>query len=368
MSASRIAAFLRHAAVAGVGGACVVGVVGTARAQSTGAPSSVGASASPGTDIGSSGAAPARGAVVEKQLTDLPEDARVVPRGPTIPDLEHTAAEASFEQTIASVKPKPGGGVGGVPTDDTSLTSHLFEMDFEIPVVRQTFYVGGQWAFAAARSPAQEDARFIAGQPEVFARVVHPGPHDDFALGAGLGLMAPIVTYDDLDDSKRVQTATTSALVGIVRPWDLSMFLDRRVTARPWIDIRVGRHEFIAQVRQGLDVAMRSGVPSSTSATGAFSGEVGDVELISITSLYLGWQPTRELAVGVEAWDVYLLKTQLPISDRDRTVFALSPGFRFFYRWVEPGVSLLFPVGSPLLGAVDNYVALRIDMRVWFDR
>src|SRR5205823_3987539 len=242
---------------------------------------------------------------------------------------------------IASVKPKSGGGVGGVPTDPGSLTSHLFEADFEIPLVRQTFYVGGQYAFAAARSPAQHDARFISGQPELFARVAHAGPDEDYAIGAGLGLMPPLVTYDDLDDAQRVQTATTSALVGIVRPWDLSMFLDRRVTARPWIDLRVGRHKFIVQLRQGLDVAMRSGVPSSTSAGGAFQGKVGDIEMISVTALYVGWQPTPELALGVEAWDVYLLKTQLPISDRDRTVFAISPGFRFFYRWVEPGVSLL---------------------------
>jgi hypothetical protein len=146
------------------------------------------------------------------------------------------------------------------------------------------------------------------------------------------------------------------------------MFFDRRVTARPWLDLRVGRHKFIVQLRQGLDVALRSGVPSGASANAAFAGKVGDIEMISITALYLGWQPTPEVAIGVEAWDVYLLKTQLPVSDRDRTVFALSPGFRMFYKWVEPGVSLLLPIGAPLLGAVDNYVALRIDLRVWFDR
>jgi hypothetical protein len=318
--------------------------------------------------IGSTGSAPARTTTNEKELTDLPEDARVLPRGPTIPDLQHTAAEASLEQTIASVKPKAGGGVGGVPTDDAALTSHLFEADFEIPVVRQTVYVGGQYAFAAARSPAQHEARFVSGQPEIFGRIAHGGPDESWAIGAGLGFMAPLVTYDDLDDAKRVQTATTSALVGIVRPWDLSMFFDRRVTARPWLDLRVGRHKFIVQLRQGLDVAMRSGVPSGASANAAFAGKVGDIEMISITALYIGWQPTPELALGVEAWDVYLLKTQLPVGDRDRTVFALSPGFRMFYKWVEPGVSLLLPIGAPLLGAVDNYVALRIDLRVWFDR
>lgn len=317
--------------------------------------------------IGGSGNAPARAQTLEKELSDLPADVRVIPRGPTIPDLQHTSSEASLEQTIASVNPKTSTAAVGVPTNEGALTSHIFEADFEIPLVRQTLYVGGQYAFAAARSPAQHDARFISGQPEIFGRIAHGGPDEQWAVGAGLGVMAPIVTYDDLDDGKRTQTATASALVGIVRPWDLSMFLDRRVTARPWIDLRIGR-KIVAQVRQGLDVAMRSGVPSSTSAVGPFAGKVGDVEMVSITSVYLGWQPTPELALGVEAWDVYLLKTSLPITDRERTVFAVSPGFRMFYRWVEPGVSLLFPIGSPLLGAVDDYVALRIDMRVWFGR
>ncbi|GAC1364498.1 MAG: hypothetical protein NVSMB47_16090 [Polyangiales bacterium] len=322
-----------------------------------------------GSGIGSgSGNVPARPAQLEKELTDLPADARVLPRGPTLPDLQHTASEASFEQTIASVRPKPGGLGSGADTSDGNLTSHLFDFDVEIPVVRQALYVGGRYGFAAARSPTQHSAKFISGQPEVFARVAHAGAADKWAVGAGFGTIFPVVTYDALDDATRLQTATPASLVGIVRPWDLSSFLDRRVTLRPWIDLRVGRNKLLAQFRQGLDVAVRSGVASQGSAAGAVPGRVGDIDLISVSTLYLGWQPTPELAIGVEAWEVYLLKTSLPISDQQRTAFALSPGFRFFYRWIEPGVSLLVPIGAPLLGAVDSYVALRVDLRVWFGR
>ena len=68
---------------------------------------------------------------------------------------------------------------------------------------------------------------------------------------------------------------------------------------------------------------------------------------------------------ALDAMDVQIYSFVIPTLI---IVFAISPGFRFFYRWVEPGVSLLLPVGAPLLGAVDNYVALRVDLRVWFGR
>jgi hypothetical protein len=285
--------------------------------------------------------------------TSLPEDVALLPHGPTIPDLQHTAAEATFEQTIASVTPNGGG----------SLEAQLFKADVEVPLVRHTLYVGGHWAFAAARSPAQHDARFVSGQPEVFGRIARGSPDEGYAFGAGLGLLPPLFVYDDLDDGQRLKTTTTSALVGIVRPWDLTTFFDRRVTSRPWIDLRIGRNRFIAQIRQELDFALRTGAP----ATGSFGDHVGDLEIVSVTALYFGWRPTDQIALGCEAWEVHLLKTNMPVSDRDRTVFTLSPGIRFFERWIEPGASLLIPFGAPLLGAVDNYVALRLDMRVWLE-
>src|SRR5579859_4470821 len=154
---------------------CALGVGSIARAQS---PS--GTSASPSGAIGGSSGAPARETLVEKELTDLPEDVRVIPRGPTIPDLQHSASEASIEQTIATVKPKPG--ALGSSAFDGNLTSHLFEADVEFPIVRQTFYVGGQFCFAAARTPAQRDVHFVPSQPEIFARVVHGGPDEKWAV------------------------------------------------------------------------------------------------------------------------------------------------------------------------------------------
>jgi hypothetical protein len=313
---------------------------------------------SAGGDIGGSANAPTRQVSEEHELTNLPKSVRISPRAPTLPDLTHTASELAGEHTIASVKPHEG----------ERLASHLFHFDFEIPLVERLLYVGGDYGFAAARSPEHTHARFVSGQPQVFGRVVWVEPKDKYALGAGLGVIAPIVTYDSKDDGARLSSGTASSLIGIVRPWDISSFLDRRVTLRPWIDLRVGRRRFVAQFRQGVDISMRTGVATQSNDATGVHDKVGDIELLSISTLYLGWQPSDVLAIGVEAWEIYLLKTALPITDRDRSVFAISPGLRFTYRWVEPGVSVLFPIGPPLLGAVDSYMALRIDLRVWFWR
>ena len=117
-----------------------------------------------------------------------------------------------------------------------------------------------------------------------------------------------------------------------------------------------------------MDFAFRTGVPTESSDPNGVQAKVGNIEMLSISTLYFGWQPSPTLTLGVEAWEIYLLKTALPVTDQQRSVFAVSPGMRFTYRWVEPGVSVLFPIGPPLLGAVESYMAMRIDLRVWFGR
>lgn len=308
-----------------------------------------------------SGEAKARPDHVEEDLVGTPSETRSVPRGTALPDLTHQAPELSFEHTIASVTPR----VPLAATDRTRqrYSAHLFHLDYEMPLLRHV-YAGAEWGFAAARSPAETGSAFIAGQPQLFARAVRSFARDRYSVGAGLGLLPPVFTYDDKPDSARLAESTASTLVATVRPWDLSTFLDRRFTARPWIDMRVTWRRFVLQLRQGLDVNYR------TSAVGCTAGieceKSGDMQLMSTTTLFVGWRPTRDLALGLEAWEVYLLKTHVPIADRDRSVFALSPSVRFYYRWVEPAVSMLFPIGSPLLNASDGYFALRIDVRVRF--
>jgi len=294
---------------------------------------------------------------VEEDLVGTPRDLRTLPRAPTLPDLTHRASELSGEHTMASVRPRGAG-------DQPRLTAHIFSFDFEAPLGRG-FYAGSVWAFGAARAPEDTGgSKFVGGQPMLFARAVHTFQHERYAVGAGLGVLPPVFTYDDRDEASRIEASTASTLLAVVRPWDISTFLDRRLTARPWIDMRVQWRRALVQARQGVDVNFRTGAP--TCGVGSTCDRSGDLQLLSISTLYVAWQPTREVALGVEAWQVYVLETRLPIADRDRSAFAISPSVRFFYRWVEPAVSLLFPIGPPLLGTADSYFGLRIDMRVWF--
>lgn len=287
---------------------------------------------------------------------------RLLPRGPTLPDLTHGAAEGSFDQVTASVIPR----LGGDP-----LGSHLFHGDVELPVARWLF-VGGSYGAAvawarAATAPGAESAHFVSSQPEAWARVVHQGLGASYTLGAGLGVVPPLVTYDALDDERRLAQATASALVGILRPWDVPLFLDRRLTLRPWIDLRTSRKHLVAQFRGRMDFSLRTSRPPGL-ADEETRARTGELELFASAALYLGWRPTREVSLGLEGWEVYLLKTPLPLADRDRVTFALSPSVRLHFRWVEPAISVMLPLGRPLFGVAEGYVAVRVDVRVWLER
>jgi hypothetical protein len=330
-----------------------------------GAPSVATASAAPALRAAPSAMGDVSGS--DASLADL----RLLSRGPTLPDLTHAAAEGSFEQVTASVIPKGGG---------EPLGSHVFHGDVELPIAPWLF-LGGSYGAAVARAASSDptgaggasalggksEAHFVSAQPEAWARVVHQGLGASYTLGAGLGVVPPLVTYGGLDDEQRLAQATASSLVGILRPWDVPLFLDRRLTLRPWIDLRTTRKHLVAQFRGRMDFSLRTSRPLGLTDDQT-RARVGELDLFASAALYLGWRPTREVTLGLEAWEVYLLKTPLPLADRDRVTFALSPSVRLHFRWVEPAVSVLLPLGRPLFGVADSYVAVRVDVRVWFER
>ncbi len=298
---------------------------------------------------------------VEDDLVAVPRGVRTAARPTTLPDPVHDGADLSLEHAIASLSPKGGG--------EDRLTANLFHLDAEARIVGR-FYVGAAWGFAASREPrvdADANGRpdgahteIVLQQPLLFARIAKGFARDRYVVGAGFGVVPPLFTHDDVDDRARIDAATASSLASVVRPWDVSTFLDRRLTLRPWIDVRAESRRLVFQLRQAFDGTFGTG--SATCTSGECPSGMG---LLSITTLFLGWKPTREVALGLEAWEVYLLRTQYAVDARDRSAFALSPGVRFFYRWVEPSVSLLLPVGPPLLGASDSYFGLRVNVRVW---
>jgi hypothetical protein len=102
----------------------------------------------------------------------------------------------------------------------------------------------------------------------------------------------------------------------------------------------------VAQLRQAFDVGTGQGL-----------------RLASFSTVFLGYRPTPEVALGLEGWSVSILRGAP--EGAPRTTFTFAPGVRFFYRWVEPAIHVVVPIGTPLLGAADGWFGLRVDVRVW---
>jgi hypothetical protein len=279
---------------------------------------------------------------------------RAVARASTLPELTHRGTELALDYSVSSIDPHD-------PTAGR-LALHIAQVDCEVPLLAPVFYAGGRWGLAAGHEPGAPGQSFVPGQPQLWARAVHSFSHEQYSVGAGFGASPPLFYYEDTSDTTRLARSETALLASIVRPWDLSMFLDRRLTLRPWIDLRVAVRALVVQVRQGLDVSIRTGQAGCPG--GASCERPGETQFVSLTGIYVGWQPLAWLALGVEGWEIYLLKTAPPIEDRDRTAFAVSPTVRFFHRWAEPALSFSFPVGPPLLNAAESYWSLRLDFRV----
>jgi hypothetical protein len=287
-----------------------------------------------------------------------PRDLRTAPRAPSLPDLIHRPAEILVDQTLSSFVPADAGSAGG-----GRLSTFVLSIEAEL-AVRPWLYVGASWSLAAARSVALPEATPLLAEPLLFARAVHPISNERFALGAGFGVIPGLGSYDGMDDGTRIRTAQASAIAGVLRPWDLSSWLDHRVTFRPWVDLRAASRSFAVQFRQAIDVAARwDDALSPAGPTGSLAP--GYFEAMTISTLFLGVQPTREVSLGVEIWETYLLKTSFALRDQQRSVLAIAPSVRFFYRWVEPAISIVLPVGSPLLEGVDSYFGARLDLRIW---
>jgi hypothetical protein len=136
------------------------------------------------------------------------------------------------------------------------------------------------------------------------------------------------------------------------------------LTLRPWIDIRHVVWRFIFQLRQGLDVeiAARDLNPYEHRA-----------EYVARTTLYAGFRLAKPIGVGLELWEVYQISADLcgakhPCFDDDkRAAFSISPSVRLLLGRVEPALSLLFPMATPLRGEAASYWAARLNVGFAFE-
>jgi len=256
------------------------------------------------------------------------------PAPPTLPDLTHRALAASLESTFASIQPLPTGTTAGRSLGWTE------RLELEQALSIRRWYVGVSEELALGRA---NDGNFllVASNPEIWGRALWAS-QAGLAYGGGLGFVLPIVNHGD-------EGRDVAQTMRVVRPWDYVEFTNDDIVLRPFIDVRNIDGKVILQLRQGIDW-VRS-----------------DASLTSRTTFYVGYRPSEQFGIGLEAWEVYLIRAANP-QDEGRAAYAVSPSLRFMTRMLQPAVSFLLPIDRPLFDAVQSFWAVRLSFSVIIDR
>ena len=147
-------------------------------------------------------------------------------------------------------------------------------------------------------------------------------------------------------DAPEVKAAQET--VRAVRAWDAATFSTNELTIRPTFDVRWASGPVTLQFRSGLDVALDlEGVRT---------------DLVARAGIFGGLQASRWMCLGAELSEVYPITAE--ISDAERAAITLSPSVRFRVGALEPGLSLLVPLSTPLEGVADGFFAVRLHVRL----
>lgn len=252
---------------------------------------------------------------------------------PTLPALTERAATAELVYA--------GAGIAKLDEEGEEVGTGflwLSHLEGEVPLGTRAWHAGLAWDVASAAAEGAERS-FLYGNPEVWARGI--GWHKSGLAGGGsLGVVIPLPRGD--------QDPALENYVRVVRPWDTGYFSESILTVRPAFDARVVLPPVVLQMRQGLDVSY------------AFDQDRGDV--VARIAAYVGWEPLPRVTAGLELWQIYSITADVP--DSQRAAFTLSPSLRLKVRPIEPGLSFLFPLSTPLEGIATAFFAARIHVRL----
>jgi hypothetical protein len=267
----------------------------------------------------------------------VPGDEMLAP--PTLPALRHAGAAFELEYL--------GAGVGQAPLAGFSSLGSAFawmsRFEGEVAVAPRRWFVGGAWEFASAAAPGVGRA-LLHGNPELWLRGAWAHP-TGLVAGGGLGWMIPLPR----SDAPEVQAAQET--VRAVRAWDAATFSTNELTIRPTFDVRWASGPVTLQFRSGLDVAV--------------DVEELSTNLVARAGLFGGLQVARWMCLGAELSEVYPITADIP--DAERAAITLSPSARFRVGALEPGLSLLVPLSTPLEGVADGFFAVRLHVRLAFE-
>jgi hypothetical protein len=290
-------------------------------------------------------------AALAEPTTPDPSAVLDAPAPPTLPALAHAKMGYTFEYTAAFIE----------PNDPASSTAYAWfaHHEFEQPIVSRKWYVGFANDIAGASVPGVGRAT-VLGNPEIWGRGLWSSALG-LSSGGGLGFVLPVPRSLDPYQLEVLRT------VRVVRPWDVAYFNDLTLTFRPWLDIRYVTKRLIVQIRQGIDwsVLLSDQPPQCERPPCDKAPSAGRTDITARLTLYAGYRATRAVGLGLELWEVYQVTADLP--DDKRAAFAISPSVRIILPYVQPAVSALFPIATPLRGDVSSYYALRLNVGFTFD-
>jgi hypothetical protein len=256
---------------------------------------------------------------------------------PTLPSLTERAAVAELVYA--------GAGVGRSEDDDRAPDDGtdtgflwLSHLQAEVPLLSRSWHAGLAWDVASAAAPGK-DRSFLYGNPELWARGIGFS-ESGLAGGGSLGVVVPLPRGES--------DAGLEDLVRVVRPWDTGYFSDTILTVRPAFDARAVLPPFVLQMRQGLDVS--------------YGLDTGRGDFVARIATYVGWEPAPRVTVGLELWQIYSITAE--VADDQRAAITLSPSIRLRTRPLEPGLSFLFPLSTPLEGIATAFFAARVHVRL----
>ncbi len=274
------------------------------------------------------------------------------PAPPTLPALAHRNLTLTFEYTAAVIQPRD-------PTASGDAFAYFAHTDFEYPIVPRQWFVGLANDIASAAVPGVGTA-FLLGNPEIYGRGLWSSVRG-LSSGGGLGVVLPTPRELSPVESEVLRTVRT------VRPWDVASFSSLQLTFRPFIDIRHVTSGLILQLRQAIDWSISLTGPEDLGGATTPSGSKPRItNFTARLTFYAGYRLNEQIGVGMELWETYEVTKELP-NDDARATFALSPSVRLMLPRVQPAISFLFPLATPLRGDVASYFAARIHLAFNFD-
>lgn len=260
-------------------------------------------------------------------LADDPLPEPITPT--TMPALLHEDVLLDLDYT--------GAGIGRGSLDTFTYVAHV---GVEVPVLSRFIQAGMAWDVVSAAAENRGRA-VLYGNPELWARAATTH-RSGLSAGGGLGLVVPL-PRDLSTDSEVVLDS-----IRVIRPWDTSYFSSDVGALRPFLDARLHLTPFALQLRQGLDLL--------------YDLSSARTDILARLGVGAGYEPLAWLNLSLELWQTYSVTAEVP--DDRRAAFTLSPGLRFRTGPLSPGVSVLFPVNTPLEGIADAFFAVRFHVEL----